>query len=138
MKKLLLTFASLFLVMSVTVPLRADDDAQPKDVPIYPRPQDFATAQQLALQNRQERISLMQRSAACIQQSTTFQEMTACRQKEAEFLNKIWLSYCDSNAYLPGMDNESQPQEPTMDRECQKALKHVKDDSLALSTAPRL
>lgn len=78
----------------IAIPVVEDDPL--KDIVIHKRPEDFATAQRLALQNRDERSVMIQKSIVCVQQATTMEELTGCQTDERKTLDKIRLSYCDT------------------------------------------
>lgn len=73
-----------------------------KDIVIHKHPDTFADAQQLALQNRQERMDMLQKSTECVQKATNVEELYACQADERKSLDKIWLSYCDTTVSFLG------------------------------------
>lgn len=75
----------------------AVDEDPLKGITIHERPTDFAGAQQLARQNREDRIALMQSAIRCIQQAANMDELTECLKDERKDMDKVWLSYCDTN-----------------------------------------
>lgn len=106
MKKLLI-FSCLLVAMTASMPIHAAEltvaapPASPadmiKDIPIYPRPETFEDAQKMALQNRQERLVLLQNVINCIQQATTIDDISRCQADEAKDIATIRLSYCDTD-----------------------------------------
>jgi hypothetical protein len=72
-----------------------------KNTAIHPRPKDFAEAQQLALQNRGERLEMLNRSLACVQGAKTMEDLAVCQRDEGKSLAVIRLSYCDSTVSFP-------------------------------------
>jgi hypothetical protein len=121
----LLTFACLFLALTAGSAFSADADDPLKDVPMYPHPQDFATAQQLALQNRQDRVTMLQDSITCIQQATTMDDIHACQNTEGKSLKKIRLSYCDTDLSWPirkGAAKRATAGMSPKPTECQRAM----------------
>lgn len=88
-------------------PVAAAPEEDPlKDIVIHKRPDDFASAQKLALQNRDERAAMLQKSIACVQQASTMDELAACQSDERKALDKIRLSYCDTMvSFLNGNQN---------------------------------
>ena len=88
----------------IAIPVVEDDPL--KDIVIHKRPEDFASAQLLALQNRDERSVMLQKSIACVQQSATMEDLAACQADERKELDKIRLSYCDTMvSFLNGNQN---------------------------------
>ena len=81
---------------TAAAPVPAIEEDPLKNIVIHKHPEDFATAQQLALQNRDERSTLLQKSITCVQQATTMDELTACQADERKELDKIRLSYCNT------------------------------------------
>ncbi len=73
-----------------------------KDIVMHKRPNDFAGAQQLAVQNRQERMEMLQKSMECVQKAATVEDLYACQADERKNLDKIWLSYCDTTVSFLG------------------------------------
>lgn len=73
-----------------------------KDIVIHKHPDTFSDAQQLALQNRQERMEMLQKSTECVQKATNVEELYACQADERKSLDKIWLSYCDTTVSFLG------------------------------------
>ncbi len=73
-----------------------------KDIVIHKHPADFAGAQQLALQNRQERMDMLVKSTECVQKATTVEDLYTCQADERKSLDKIWLSYCDTTVSFLG------------------------------------
>lgn len=73
-----------------------------KDITMHKRPNDFAGAQQLAIQNRQERMEMLQKSMECVQKAATVEDLYACQADERKSLDKIWLSYCDTTVSFLG------------------------------------
>ncbi len=88
----------------VAAPVSEEDPL--RDIVIHKRPDDFASAQKLALQNRDERAVMLQRSIACVQQASTMDDLAACQADERKALDKIRLSYCDTMvSFLNGNQN---------------------------------
>ncbi len=83
-----------------------DEDDPLKGIVIHKRPEDFAGAQHLALQNRDERAAMLQKSIACVQQAATMEDLASCQADERKELDKIRLSYCDTMvSFLNGNQN---------------------------------
>jgi hypothetical protein len=117
----LIAFISLFFALFAFVPLRADnatatkptnpstDNTQPiltgsdpyEGIVMYQHADDFSTLQQLAVQNRSDRIVLMQQSLACFQQASTIDDIYRCRIDEGKALNRIRLTYCETGVATP-------------------------------------
>lgn len=98
----------------------ADDEAAVNDVTVYKHPQDFDTAKQMALQNRSERMQMLESVIACIQQSVNYEDIESCQTQETKTWNKIRLAYCDTAvAYDSSKAHNRSPQGPT---ECERAL----------------
>jgi hypothetical protein len=72
-----------------------------KNTPIYVRPKDFAEAQHLALQNRGERLEMLNRSIECVQKAKTMDDLAVCQRDEGKSLALIRLAYCDSTVSFP-------------------------------------
>lgn len=133
-----LLFAFLFLAMLAGAPLHAEnppaqaEENDPlKGIVIHPRPEDFATAQQLALQNRDERLAMLHKSIECVQKATNVEDLSNCQKEERKSLDIIWLSYCDTMvSFLPGMAvrNRAIPQRAT---ECERAHSAVTGKPMA-------
>lgn len=101
-----------------------------KDIVIYPRPEDFPSAQHLALQNREERLALVQKAIECIEHSKNINDIYACQMEERKALDRIWLSYCNTTlSFLSGVRAMPKPgQDPNSiprTADCDKALSAV-------------
>lgn len=100
------------------------DDSNPNsdilnNIPIYSHPTDYGTSQELAVQNRLDRIAMLQKSVTCIQQATDQKGINACLVEEGETLDKIRLSYCATNVAFPysslkGSNKESDKEDDKM------------------------
>lgn len=91
------------------------------DVKVLPRPQDFATAQQLAVQNRNDRMTMLQNSIACVKQATTMEGIYRCQSQEGMELAKIRLAYCDTTVSFPTKTGRKAPAYT----ECERAMAAV-------------
>lgn len=101
-----------------------------KDITIYPRPEDFATAQKLAIQNREERLDLVHKAIECVQHSKSINDIYNCQNEERKALDRVWLSYCNTTlSFLNGVRKMPKPgQDPgSLPRtaDCERALAAV-------------
>ena len=99
MRKYLIVAALLVLFAPCTGSQAADDPL--KDITIHKHPADFAEAQQLAVQNREERMANLQESMACVQRATKMDDLADCQKAEGKGLAVINLSYCDTGLSWP-------------------------------------
>lgn len=156
MKKLL-AIVCLGLVAITFGPLRAEeatsvtpskpavDNAAAVDgVVLYKHPEDFDSAQQLAIQNRLDRIDGIKAAMNCIQKATTMDDIHACQQKGLEETAKIRLAYCDTGMswitdgqirYPPLRNVRKSTQKPANDT---NAASDTTDAATANSVYPRL
>lgn len=123
MKKLLASVC--LLAMFVVVPTYAQNADPLKDITILKRPEDFPSALKLAIQNRIERITMLQGSLACVQQATNMDDIRACQAEEGNNIAKIRLEYCDTTISWPIAQpknkNNAVAASPELN-ECQRAM----------------
>lgn len=131
-------FSVLLLLASLATPLFAEKYVPQKaedllrDVMIFDRPADFATAQQLAYQSRADRVARVQEIMACIDQAANMDDFEACQVKEAEALAKIRLAYCNTNVSWPDKNKvQSRAEAKGVNKlifdasECEKAMANL-------------
>ena len=95
-----------------------------KDIVIHPRPTDFATAQQLALQSREERIEKVEEVIACIENAKNMEDFYVCQKNETDSLAKVRLAYCDTTVsfYVKKKKSTGEVGEAPQPSECEKVI----------------
>lgn len=132
MTKRLATLAFLFVLASLpsysqaanTPPTKPNDPLQ--DITIYGHPEDFATAQQLALQNRAERIEKIEEVIECIQSAKSIEDINVCQKKEKTDLAKVRLAYCGTGVARLALDGNADFPTAHKTTECEDDVSFLK------------
>ena len=137
MKKILF-FACLLIALFGTAQLRAEsnDPAQGQgiNIYIYNHPQDFTEAQQLAAQNRVDRINSLQDTIKCIHLAQNMDDIRTCQRNEHDSLEKIRLVYCKTSIARPLKETGKEQADTTLPAECDKAASAVTGTPIAPDT----